>query len=260
MPRKKGLEYFSIDTDIEINDKITLIEAKHGAVGFAVIIKLLIKIYGDNGYYYDWNERTKLIFSRRINLDYEKVDEIVKDAVEFKFFNKEKFEKYKILTSKRIQQHFIHSTKRRKIVELKKPFLVLNNQNEYILQENVYIIEENANKKSYKIREDKIREDKIGFLDFVYMTKEEHKKLLDKLGKDKTEDMIERLNNYIGSKGKKYKSHYFTILTWSREKIEEKPVKKPKYFKTEDDKKFKPMPPKFKEKIDKMRRSKILDG
>lgn len=51
MPRKKGLEYFSIDTDIEINDKIALIEAKRGAVGFTIIIKLLIKIYGDNGYY-----------------------------------------------------------------------------------------------------------------------------------------------------------------------------------------------------------------
>lgn len=74
MPRKRGLEYFSIDTDIELNDKIALIEAKHGAIGFTVLIKLLIKIYGDNGYYYDWNERTKLIFSRRINLDYEKVD------------------------------------------------------------------------------------------------------------------------------------------------------------------------------------------
>lgn len=26
--------------------------------------------------------------------------------------------------------------------------------------------------------------------------------------------MIERLNNYIGSTGKKYRSHYHTILNW----------------------------------------------
>jgi hypothetical protein len=29
-------------------------------------------------------------------------------------------------------------------------------------------------------------------------------------------EKIERLNNYIGSSGKKYKSHYHTILNWSR--------------------------------------------
>lgn len=155
MPRKKGLEYFSIDTDIELNDKIALIEAKHGAIGFIVLIKLLIKIYSDNGYYYDWNEKTKLIFSRRINLDYEKVDEIVKDAVKFDFFNKKKFDKYKILTSKRIQEHYIHSTKRCKIVEIKKIFLLLNNKNDNILCENIYILEENADNSTHKIRYDK---------------------------------------------------------------------------------------------------------
>lgn len=51
----------------------------------------------------------------------------MKDAVKFEFFDKDKFKKYQILTSKRIQEHFIHSTKRRKIVEIKKAFLVLNN-------------------------------------------------------------------------------------------------------------------------------------
>jgi len=155
VPRKKGLEYFTIDTDIEISDKIALIEAKHGAVRFTVIIKLLIKIYGDNGYYYDWNERTKLIFSRRINLNYEKVDEIVKDAVKYEFFDKNKFKKYQILTSARIQDHYIHSTKRRKRVEVKRAFLVLNNQNDEIYRENVYILEENTDISTHKIREDK---------------------------------------------------------------------------------------------------------
>ena len=31
-----------------------------------------------------------------------------------------------------------------------------------------------------------------------------------------TKDFIERLNNYIGSTGKRYKSHYHTILNWYR--------------------------------------------
>ena len=54
------------------------------------------------------------------------------------------------------------------------------------------------------------------FLDFVLLTEEEYQKLIDKFGDVETEEMIEKLNNYIGSKGKKYKSHYFTILNWKR--------------------------------------------
>ncbi|HEY9874611.1 MAG TPA: hypothetical protein V6D12_14320 [Candidatus Obscuribacterales bacterium] len=53
------------------------------------------------------------------------------------------------------------------------------------------------------------------FFDHVFLTPEEHEKLIQRLGPEKTADYIERLNNYIGSKGAKYKSHYHTILTWS---------------------------------------------
>ena len=52
------------------------------------------------------------------------------------------------------------------------------------------------------------------YRDFVWLKKEEYEKLIIKLGSEKTTDMINRLNNYIGSKGKKYKSHYHTILSW----------------------------------------------
>jgi len=53
------------------------------------------------------------------------------------------------------------------------------------------------------------------FLDFVYLKAEEYQKLIDKLGRGRTEEYIEKLNNYIGSKGKRYKSHYHTILNWT---------------------------------------------
>jgi len=49
----------------------------------------------------------------------------------------------------------------------------------------------------------------------VLMTQAEHEKLLVKFGELKTAEFIEKLANYIGSKGKKYKSHYHTILSWA---------------------------------------------
>ncbi len=65
-------------------------------------------------------------------------------------------------------------------------------------------------------------------LDFVRLTIEEFDKLSTDYGQATVQDFIERLNDYIGSKGKKYKSHYFTIKNWMRrDGVQKKePVKK----------------------------------
>lgn len=54
------------------------------------------------------------------------------------------------------------------------------------------------------------------FLDCVKLTDSEYKKLLDAFALEETLEKIERLNNYVMSTGKKYKSHYHTILNWSK--------------------------------------------
>ena len=54
------------------------------------------------------------------------------------------------------------------------------------------------------------------YMDFVKLTTEEHSKLVTQFGDKGTLEWIDTLNTYIGSKGKRYKSHYFTILDWSR--------------------------------------------
>lgn len=53
-------------------------------------------------------------------------------------------------------------------------------------------------------------------LDFVLLTDKEYKKLTEKFGEPSLKEKITSLNDYIGSKGVKYKSHYFTILSWER--------------------------------------------
>ena len=64
---------------------------------------------------------------------------------------------------------------------------------------------------------------KIKHLDFVFLTEVENNALVEKYGKPAITAMIERLNNYVGSTGKKYKSHYHTILAWfEKEKVESK--------------------------------------
>lgn len=55
--------------------------------------------------------------------------------------------------------------------------------------------------------------------DFVLMTEEEYEKLILKYGEADTRRMVEKLDNYLGSKGTKYKSHYRAILSWVADEI-----------------------------------------
>ena len=99
-PQKAGLDYFPLDTDMEQDDKIALIEAKYGIVGFGVVIKLFKKNYHSKGYYCNWSEEIQLLFSRKVGVDLEKIIEIVKDAIKWGLFDKRLFKEYEILTSK----------------------------------------------------------------------------------------------------------------------------------------------------------------
>lgn len=58
-----------------------------------------------------------------------------------------------------------------------------------------------------------VKNDKNKHMDFVMLTEEEYEKLV-KAYPHTIQSYIERLNNYIGSTGTKYKSHYFTLLNW----------------------------------------------
>lgn len=61
--------------------------------------------------------------------------------------------------------------------------------------------------------------DKKKHLNFVLLSEKEYSDLCARLGPDGAADWIEELDLYLGSKGDKYESHYFTILAWARRKM-----------------------------------------
>lgn len=124
-PLKNGLDYFPLDVNIETDDKMELIEAQHGIVGYGVIIKLFCKIYA-NGYFYDWGEKERLLASKRFGVDSELIDRIVKDASKWSLFDSEKLNRYQILTSKGIQKRYFEAVMRRGSVEVDEIYLCLN--------------------------------------------------------------------------------------------------------------------------------------
>ena len=60
-----------------------------------------------------------------------------------------------------------------------------------------------------------------GEFENVKITEDEFGKLNEKFGEKDTQEKIENLSQYLASKGKKYKSHYATILTWARKEEKE---------------------------------------
>jgi hypothetical protein len=57
---------------------------------------------------------------------------------------------------------------------------------------------------------------KVLHREFVYLTKEQYDLLVDYMGEGNVDSYIDRLNDYIGAKGKRYNSHYHVIRGWFR--------------------------------------------
>ncbi len=120
-PNKTGLDYFPLD--VHLDDKVELIEAKHGLLGFGVIIKLFQEIYR-TGYYLKATEDRLLLLKKRVNVDYNLILDVINDGCKWNLFELSVYEKYQVLTSSGIQKRFVEATKRRKEVDFIKEYLV----------------------------------------------------------------------------------------------------------------------------------------
>ncbi|MDI3548159.1 MAG: hypothetical protein PWR10_1811 [Halanaerobiales bacterium] len=124
-PTKEGLDYFPLDVDIDRDDDVYYIEAKHGLIGFAVLIRLYMRIY-DNGYYCKWTEKEQMIFSRQVNVDKNTLSEIVNDCIEVGLLDADVYKKYSVLTSKGIQKRFLEAVNRRKEVHMIREYILVD--------------------------------------------------------------------------------------------------------------------------------------
>ena len=74
-------------------------------------------------------------------------------------------------------------------------------------------------------REKAAKAKKYKYADCVTLTRDEYAKLCESFGEDAAKRMIEILDNYKGSKGKKYKSDYKAILNWVVDRYNEEIMK-----------------------------------
>lgn len=223
-PHKQGVDYFPLD--VHTDDKFKFIEIKYKLEGFAIVIKLLQKIYS-YGYWYKWTDDEALLFSDELRVDYNLVANVVNECLKREVFDPNLYEKHKILTSKGIQKRYKEIVRRRKDVKVTPEYLLIDNiigVNDVINPAEGRQSDNKSTQRKGNRNRNEIDIEKDIYLEFVKLTKSEHEKLLTDYGEKTTGEMIERLNDYIGSKGKKYKSHYHTIKSWIR-KDEKQPNK-----------------------------------
>ncbi|MGF1998403.1 Lin1244/Lin1753 domain-containing protein [Enterococcus casseliflavus] len=158
-PTKKGLDYFPLDVDFLSDLKIRRIIKACGKEAVHILVALLANIYRDEGYYVLWDDDLAFLVADEVGTKEGTVEELVRKAVQVKFFDKDIFDKYSVLTSKGIQNRYILATKERKKVELEFKYLLTNEVN----RSNISINGRNnsvnqGNNQQSKVKESKEKE------------------------------------------------------------------------------------------------------
>lgn len=164
MPRpiKEGLDYFPLDVDLD--DKIYMVECELGLTGFALLIKLFIKIY-KNGYYINWNEKIAKMFARQNNTEINVINKLLDVCINEEIISKTLYDKYNILTSRGIQKRYLEAVKRRKEISLIKKYMLVEiveksiNVNINWIDVNNNSIDDDDNKQS-RVEKSKVKKSK----------------------------------------------------------------------------------------------------
>ena len=158
-PTKKGLDYFPLDVDFLSDLKVRRIIKACGKEAVHILVALLANIYRDEGYYVLWDDDLAFLVADEVGTKEGTVEELVRKAVQVKFFDKDIFDKYSVLTSKGIQNRYILATKERKKVEREFKYLLTNEVN----RSNISINGRNnsvnqGNNQQSKVKESKEKE------------------------------------------------------------------------------------------------------
>ena len=164
---KSGIDYFPLD--VTLNAKFELIEAEFGLTGFGVVVHLLQEIYGKAGYYIEWTEEVALLFARKVGLGGSVVSEIIEASIRRGMFDKEKYDKYHVLTSKGIQERYVEPVSRRKTLEVDYNILLVDVAqilpNVYISAKNVNIFSKNADiERQSKVEKSRVEKSKEEYI------------------------------------------------------------------------------------------------
>ncbi|MDX9804176.1 MAG: DUF4373 domain-containing protein [Dehalococcoidales bacterium] len=215
-PEKTTVEYFPHFTASK--KTIFTLEGLYGNDGYAFWFKLLEILGSSQGHYYKFCSKSDWLYLvSRTGVSEERAKSILNTLVDLEAID-EKLYKKNVIWSDNFLKNIAYVYEKRKGEIPKKP--IIDNGKVIFGDGNSITDIKKTGSKGTKGSE--LKEGIYGEFQNVKLTDDEIKKLESKFGKENASKKIENLSQYIASKGKRYKSHYATILNWSRS---DKPVK-----------------------------------
>ena len=107
-PTKQGLEYFSLDVRMFSDIKIRKLIKYHKAQAVSVYMTLLCRIY-EKGYFIEYDKDLPFIISEDCGLEEDTIVSIINYCLDVELFDKDVFDKHKVLTSHGIQERYMQA-------------------------------------------------------------------------------------------------------------------------------------------------------
>jgi hypothetical protein len=193
-PLKEGLDYFPLD--VQMDEKIEMIESVYGLPGFALYIKILQECYKKENGKIQININSKFsvwkILGKRIGIPTDNIKEMVIEMIELNLFDKKEYENG-FITSNGIQKRMAEVNKYRKKDRERK-------ENNYPSGK----LSENSRKTGERKRKRKEKENTYDFetVWLLYPKKDGKKEALKHFNasvktEDNYQDIIKAIDNYI---------------------------------------------------------------
>lgn len=175
---------------------------KHGMQGIGIYWCVVEMLYEEGGY---------------LPLEYERISfelrtdtKVIQDVIQgFELFNYDDKSFWSETVLERLKERCEKSEKARESIN--KRWSKHSDTN--VLRKNV-----GRNTKKSRVKESKV---KNKYIDSVFLSDDEYRKLIEKFTQPVLTRCIEVLNNYKMSSGKKYKSDYHTICGWVIRRVQE---------------------------------------
>ena len=218
----KNTYFFSHDANARNDEKILALMARCGTISYAVYWILIEMMFESSNSKLSIELIDGISFS--YNIDITLLQNIITSAIKLKLFDTD--DEYIWSESLIKRKEYLTDYKAKKS-EAGKAGMAKRwgTDNTVITNDNTVITKHNKLNKTKLNKTETIKDIYIPFAENVSLKEEEHKKLLETYPQATVDKMIQVLDNYKGSSGKKYKSDYRAILSWVAEKVtkEEQP-------------------------------------
>ena len=111
MMSRDGRKFFYFSTAFFADRKVKILKARYGSDGLILYIYLMCEIFREDGYFLRFDDDFNYILSSELNMNYEKIGQILNFLLERSLFDDTLFKSDKVLTSREIQMTFQEAVK-----------------------------------------------------------------------------------------------------------------------------------------------------